>query len=119
MEFVFLSDLEKFLRSEFSGYPATATLVPERCPNGMAGDFALNCFRIGRFCGNPVRAAEAVAGFLKGHPDIEAVEVIKAFVNVTVKAAALHRDLPDYRADEPRTGCWIPRGSRRRSGGGF
>ena len=75
MEFVFLSDLEKFLRSEFSGYPATATLVPERCPNGMAGDFALNCFRIGRFCGNPVRAAEAVAGFLKGHPDIEAVEV--------------------------------------------
>lgn len=92
MEFVFLSDLEKFLRSEFSGYPATATLVPERCPNGMAGDFALNCFRIGRFCGNPVGAAEAVAGFLKGHPDIEAVEVIKAFVNVTVKAAALHRD---------------------------
>ncbi|MBQ9776783.1 MAG: arginine--tRNA ligase, partial [Lentisphaeria bacterium] len=37
-------------------------------------------------------AAAAVAEILQNHPDVEAVEVVKAFVNVTVKAAALHRD---------------------------
>ncbi len=113
MDFVFLTDLEKFLRSEFTGYPAEPVLTAERCPNGMAGDFALNCFRIGRFCGNPVQAAGTAAGFLKNHPDVEAVEVVKAFVNVTLRAAALHRDsvaAPQRLLESAR----VPKAERRR-----
>ncbi|UKI34686.1 MAG: arginine--tRNA ligase [Lentisphaeria bacterium] len=52
----------------------------------------MNCFRLARFCGGPAAAAEAVAGFLRGHADVEAVEVVKAFVNVTLRPAALCRD---------------------------
>ncbi len=92
MSYKFIEDLERFLRGKFEKYPAAGALVPERCPAGMAGDFALNCFRIGRYCGNPVAAAQAVAEFLRSHADVAEVEVIKAFVNVTLKAAALHRD---------------------------
>ena len=92
MEYQFVVDLENFLRDKFEKYPAEPALAVEACPAGMTGDFALNCFRIGCFCGNPMQAAAAVAEFLKGHPDVEGVEVVKAFVNVTVKAGALHRD---------------------------
>ena len=37
-------------------------------------------------------AAEAVAGYLQTHADVESVEVVKAFVNVTLRPAALCRD---------------------------
>lgn len=92
MEYQFFTDTENFLRSKFEKYPAESVLVLDACPAGMTGDFTLNCFKIGRFCDNPVKAAVLVAEFLKEHPDIENVEVIKAFVNVTVKAEALYRD---------------------------
>ena len=92
MNYQFIADLENDLRKRFPNYPAEPTLTPDRCPAGMKGDFALNCFRLARFCGGPAAAAEAVAGFLRGHADVEAVEVVKAFVNVTLRPAALCRD---------------------------
>mgnify|MGYP000005354910 CR=1 FL=1 len=63
MEYQFVVDLENFLRDKFEKYPAEPALAVEACPAGMTGDFALNCFRIGRFCGNPMQAAAAVAQF--------------------------------------------------------
>ena len=87
----FLIDLEEHLRSKFAAYPAENILSLEACPAGQSGDFTLNCFRIGKFCGNPMAAAAAVVEFLKSHEDIEGVAAVKAFVNITVKAAALHQ----------------------------
>ena len=87
----FLIDLEEHLRSKFAAYPAENILSLEACPAGQNGDFTLNCFRIGKFCGNPMAAAAAVVEFLNSHEDIESVAAVKAFVNITVKAAALHQ----------------------------
>ena len=88
----FVADLEQHLRSAFESYPAEPTLNLEACPAGQSGDFTLNCFKIARFCGNPMAAAKAVGDFLASHSDVEKVEVIKAFVNITLKPAALYRD---------------------------
>ena len=92
MSYQFVTALENELRARFEKFPADLSISLERCPAGMNGDFAVNCFRFAKFCGNPMAAASAVAEILQNHPDVEAVEVVKAFVNVTVKAAALHRD---------------------------
>ncbi|MBR2345147.1 MAG: arginine--tRNA ligase [Lentisphaeria bacterium] len=86
----FLKELEAHLRGEFAAYPVDDVLSLDECPAGQQGDFTLNCFRIGKFCGNPMTAAQKVAEFLQSHPDIEGVTVIKAFVNISVKAAVLH-----------------------------
>ena len=88
----FVNDLEKHLRSVFPAYPETQTLFPEACPAGQNGDFTLNCFKIAKFCGNPMAASKAAGDFLASHSDVEKVEVIKAFVNVTLTPAALYRD---------------------------
>lgn len=88
----FVNDLEKHLRSVFPAYPETQSLFPEACPAGQNGDFTLNCFKIAKFCGNPMAASKAAGDFLASHSDVEKVEVIKAFVNVTLTPAALYRD---------------------------
>ncbi len=88
----FLTDLEAHLRSRFANYPAEAVLAVDPCPEGQNGDFTLNCFKIARFCGNPVVAAQAAGEFLSRHEDIEAVDIVKAFVNITMKAGALMRE---------------------------
>lgn len=87
----FLIDTESYLRSKFANYPAENVLTLDPCPAGQQGDFTLNCFRIGKFCGNPMAAANEVVGFLSGHGDIESVTAVKAFVNITLKPAALHQ----------------------------
>ena len=88
----FVNDLEKHLRSVFPAYPETQSLFPEACPAGQNGDFTLNCFKIAKFCGNPMAASKAAGDFLASHSDVEKVEVIKAFVNVTLTPTALYRD---------------------------
>ncbi|MBR7131604.1 MAG: arginine--tRNA ligase [Lentisphaeria bacterium] len=87
----FLCDLENYLRQQFPNYPAENVLSLEACPAGQQGDFTLNCFRIGKFCGNPMAAAGSVVDFLNSHEDIASAVAVKAFVNITVKASALHR----------------------------
>ncbi len=86
----FLNDLQAHLCKAFPAFPAESPLTLEPCPAGQNGDFTLNCFKIGRFCGgNPLTAASTVAEFLASHADVERVETIKAFVNITLKPAAL------------------------------
>ena len=87
----FLNDAEAYVRSKFANYPAEDVLTLDPCPAGQQGDFTLNCFRIGKFCGNPMTAASEVVAFLSGHEDIESVTAVKAFVNITLKPAALHK----------------------------
>ncbi len=92
-QFQWLGDLVAFLNREFERFPADTVIAPERCPEGMNGEFTINCFRFAKLCtGNPMTTAAKVAEFLGSHADVAAAEVIKAFVNVTLKAAALHRD---------------------------
>ncbi len=88
----FITDLENFLRGEFPGFPAESVLTADPCPAGQNGDFTINCFKIGRFCGNPMAAAQTAAKFLASHGDVEAVEAVKAFLNVSLKPAALSRE---------------------------
>ena len=69
------------------------TIEPEICPPEMDGDITVNCFRFARFLKkNPMDLATETKEFLVKHADVEKVEAIKAFVNVSLKASALHRD---------------------------
>ena len=86
----FLNDLENYLRSKFAAYPAESVLSLEACPAGQSGDFTLNCFRIGKYCGNPMAAAAEVVSFLQNHEDIAEVSAVKAFVNLSLKTSALY-----------------------------
>lgn len=86
----FLNDLETHLRTVFANYPAENILTLEQCPAGQEGDFTLNCFRIGKFCGNPMTAAASTVEFLNSHADIENAVAVKAFVNITLRPEALH-----------------------------
>jgi arginyl-tRNA synthetase len=86
-----INDLQAHLR-EAHAAPELSIGV-EVCPPDMGGDVTVNCFRFAReLKSNPMQIAEACGAFLSEHADVEAVEVIKAFVNVTVAAAALIRD---------------------------
>ena len=85
-------DLAAHLAQRFERFPAETVIAAERCPAEMRGDITINCFRFARWCGSPVAAAQAAAEFLAGHPDVESVETIKAFVNVTLTPAALFRE---------------------------
>ncbi len=93
LNFAFTGDLAGRLAAVFGSFPADTVITPERCPEGMNGDITVNCFRFARLCGaSPDKVTAEVAGFLSGHADVESVETVKAFVNVTLTPAALYRD---------------------------
>jgi len=94
LQFQFVSDLEAQLREQFPGKaPEDWRILPERTPENMPGELTVNTFRFARVFGQaPDKIAAAAAEFLARHPDIETVDTVKAFVNVTVKPAALFRD---------------------------
>ena len=85
----FLDDLATFMSERFPAFPGVAALQLEPCPAGQEGDFTLNCFKIGKFCGNPMAAAQAVVEFLNSHADVRQAAAIKAFVNITLNPEAL------------------------------
>ena len=73
--------------------PAGWQIVPEQCPAGMNGDITVNCFRFARFLkAAPDTVAEKTVEILSADPDVQSVERVKAFVNLTLHAAALFRD---------------------------
>lgn len=73
--------------------PEDFVIEAEICPQGMTGDITLNTFRFARLLGmKPDEAADAVAGILNLHNDVETCERIKGFVNLTLTPAALMRD---------------------------
>ena len=92
MQFAFVTDLKKYFIEKYQ-IAGDLEIAADLCPENMNGDYTINCFRFARFCKNaPDKVAAEAGEFLKSHADVEAVEVIKAFVNVTLKAAALFRD---------------------------
>jgi len=99
MKYTFLTDLEQFLVAKYPKLGETFVIEYERCPEGMAGDLTVNCFRFAKACGNPMALAAEVADYLKAHPAVADAQPIKAFVNVTLKPAALFADTV---ADMPR-----------------
>ena len=73
--------------------PQDFTIPWEPCPGGMNGDITVNCFRFARnFAVSPDQLADEVTRILQKNEDVDGVEKVKAFVNVTMKAAALFRD---------------------------
>lgn len=90
------------------------TINADMCPPNFAGDLTVNCFLFAKTLKmNPMQVAAQVKDFLANHPDVESAEAVKAFVNVTLKPAALMRDTV---ADMERMkASWqLPENERRR-----
>ena len=91
MRFNFTERLKKNLEQEYSIQLPEMPL--ELCPANFTGDITISCFALAKAARrNPMQLAERVKELLAEDEDVEAVEVVKAFVNVTIKAAALMRD---------------------------
>ncbi len=89
MGFKLVSGIMDFLEEEFGTSPSSIRLEP--CPGDMGGDFTVNCFRFAQeLKTNPMNLAGRVGEFLRGRPDVEGVDVVKAFVNIRMAADALH-----------------------------
>lgn len=114
--FQLLNDLAAHWRSLFpEANPGEFKIVPEKCPENMDGELTVNAFRYARFFKiAPDKLAELSEEYLSSHADVEKVSRVKAFVNITLKPAALFREhwrtLPD---------CWTRRSCRRKSGSGY
>lgn len=88
-------DLGTELRNLFpeAELPAGWEVTAEKCPEQMKGDLTVNCFRFARnFRLPPDQLAAKICTCLAAHPDVEEVEAVKAFVNITLRPAAVHRD---------------------------
>ncbi len=95
MNFTCIKDLSSFLPQQFPGaqLPAGWTVTGEKCPDNMSGDITVNCFRFAKFFRqSPDSLAQVVCDFFNRHADVEQAEQIKAFVNVTFRPGAVHRD---------------------------
>ncbi|MBO4512422.1 MAG: arginine--tRNA ligase [Victivallales bacterium] len=91
MRFNFTERLKAKLEQEYSIQLPEMPL--ELCPANFTGDITISCFALAKAVRrNPMQLAERVKELLAEDVDVEAVEVVKAFVNVTIKAAALMRD---------------------------
>ncbi|MGN0878006.1 MAG: arginine--tRNA ligase [Oligosphaeraceae bacterium] len=84
MNVTFLQDL-----SQHFGTPVTADI----CPPNFSADLTVNCFTLAKTLRqNPMQVAQQVRERLLQHPDVQSADVVKAFVNVTLKTDALMRD---------------------------
>lgn len=112
MHFRFLADLNAFLATSYSVADVSASA--ELCPADFAGDVTVSCFPLARVLRrNPMQLAVQISDFLRSHIDIEHVESIKAFVNITLKPAALLRDTV-ANADSLFADVSLPKSERRR-----
>jgi len=91
MNFKCIYDLTEYLSLQMEG--DGLVIEPEMCPADMNGDITVNCFRFARLMKkNPMELACVVVDFLQKHEDVERVERVKAFVNITIQPEGLHRD---------------------------
>ncbi|MBQ9445527.1 MAG: arginine--tRNA ligase, partial [Victivallales bacterium] len=91
MNLRFAKDLSDFLSQKYS--VANLAIAPELCPANFDGDLTINCFILAKqLKQNPMAIAAEVQKYLAEHADIAKAELVKAFVNVTLNAAALMRD---------------------------
>ncbi len=92
----FVNKLVDYLKNEFpeANLPVDWSIAVEPCPNGMNGDYTINCFKFARLFGMaPDKLATKIGEYLltqKG--EIDQVEIVKAFINITVSANSLMRD---------------------------
>ncbi|NLZ60497.1 MAG: arginine--tRNA ligase [Lentisphaerae bacterium] len=91
MYFNFQRDLAAFLQSE---YGVQGLDIPaELCPPEFSGELSISCFVLARqLKRNPMQLAAQVGEFLRSHADILSLEVVKAFVNISLAPGALMRD---------------------------
>jgi len=95
MVFKSITDLQNYLADKFpeADIPADWSIDVDICPPGQDGDLTVNCFRFARiFKSKPEVIAEVVVDFFNNHDEVEKVDVVKAFVNITLSAGAVHRD---------------------------
>ncbi len=109
MYLTLINDLEKHLLDTKG---AEISINPEICPPNMEGDITVNCFRFARdLKSNPMQAAQEICDFLNSHDDVEKAEVIKAFINVTIKSSALFRDT--VASGDITEKCFLPEADRK------
>lgn len=90
MNFELIKDLEEYIAT-VKGVELAVNAEP--CPANMTGDLTVNCFRFAKdLKANPMALATDLGNFLENHHDVASVEVVKAFINVTLKAEAIFRD---------------------------
>ncbi|MCJ8329377.1 MAG: arginine--tRNA ligase [Lentisphaeria bacterium] len=97
MMYKFINDLRGFWLETKSveDFELTAELCPENDSpdSAISGHLTINCFRLAKALkGNPMQLAQEANDYLSKHEDIASTELIKAFVNVTLKPEALFRD---------------------------
>ena len=91
MKFKFENRLSDAIGGKFGIEPPELSV--ELCPAEFTGDVTVSCFPLAKVLKrNPMELAGIVGEMLKADEDVEAVETVKAFVNVTLKASALMRD---------------------------
>ena len=91
MKFAFQADLQNFLSQQLGA--EVPEIAVELCPEGFDGDVTVSCFPLAKALHrNPMQIAQQAGEFLSAHADIAKAEVAKAFVNITLKTAALMRD---------------------------
>lgn len=111
MQFQFQTDLAGYLQSQ---YQTAVEIAVDLCPPGYSGDVTVSAFPLAKALRrNPMQLAGEIAEFLRGHADVAEVEVVKAFVNLHLRAAALMRDCV---ADLPGllAAVFLPAGERRK-----
>ncbi|MGL4854113.1 MAG: arginine--tRNA ligase, partial [Lentisphaeria bacterium] len=110
MEFKFIKDLEQEL---YNSKAVKVCIDAELCPANMDGDLTINVFKFAKdLKANPMQCASEITQWLSGHVDIEKVECIKAFVNITLKSTALFRDTIGSGAITSK--CFLPESERKR-----
>jgi arginyl-tRNA synthetase len=98
MKFACLRDLEAHLSTAYG--TAVTDLPVTLCPPEFTGDITLSGFLLARqLRRNPVQIAGAIADFLAQHPDIQQVQAVKAFVNITLHPGALMHDTVAHPAE--------------------
>ena len=112
MRFQFTERLQAALQQQFS--VDSLPIQVDLCPANFTGDVTISCFPFAKLLKrNPMELAQQVSELLKADEDVETVETVKAFVNVTLKPAALMRDtvrnLEALQAQVP-----LPEAERRR-----
>ena len=115
MNFQLLGDLRGQLAAALGvGAADVPVLTADLCPPGMKADITLNGFHLAKALRRPPPVlAETVTALAKQHPDVADAVCVKAFINITLKPAALFRDTvgdPDAIANAAR----LPEAERRR-----
>ncbi len=93
--FACVERLAEELRSGYSGaaLPEDFEIEPEPCPPEFGADLTVNCFSFASALRrNPMEIAAFCAEKLSVDPEVDSARTVKAFVNVWLNPAALHRD---------------------------